>query len=600
MIPIELPLSTDAGDAMAAGRHGAGKQSAPAGMTLESGLFTSLKESFAAALADVAARQSDLAQQPKGLSQAEGELACAPGVQNQDLPELPEVLAALVALLKADNQTDAGALNPLLQADQTTSAQSGQECEALAVLDTAVAAQIGTTPEAFAVMDATVSQKGDRDLSCWLERMGVTNQKIQTRALEQWLKNQQMPPGEQPAPGRLASLVRANSLTQGSDLKAFIPQTRQMLAALWQQTADQSLTPATASEPVAEAGLTRALASEGEPAATRTTMFATVDGAVLPSATGAMPEIAQEAKTVPTKHSGVHAETLLAQLQAKPGKGSNTGDAGGSENPGKDLLDQSPPGMTKEQNFTPKVFAKAGIKPLAGQPETPTETRPDNQAMSGLRQVAEKENPMPSHPHVTAPSDTSVNTQAGDRSAVPDINPVLEAAALAKTDTSGSMHGPGMQTKEVQAFMRQHAPEVMTQIVDKAVVNVRNGHKEMKIALKPAFLGQMQMRIITANQQVSIRILTESAVVKEAIENHLYQLKADLGNHGLNIERVDVFMSSDAQQQSEYRQTATPQGGDQLNKEEQHANRERQRRSRENGETPGADGDQPDGIDYFV
>ena len=88
----------------------------------------------------------------------------------------------------------------------------------------------------------------------------------------------------------------------------------------------------------------------------------------------------------------------------------------------------------------------------------------------------------------------------------------------------------------------------LNQIVEKAALNLRNGKSQVRIDLKPEFLGSVRMKITTENHLVTVRILTELPVVKEMIENNISQLKTDLQNHGLEIDKIDVSIANDSQQ----------------------------------------------------
>ena len=48
------------------------------------------------------------------------------------------------------------------------------------------------------------------------------------------------------------------------------------------------------------------------------------------------------------------------------------------------------------------------------------------------------------------------------------------------------------------------------------------------------------MQVITENQQVTVKILTEFGFVKEMIDNNIQQLKADLQQQGLQVDKLDV------------------------------------------------------------
>jgi len=86
---------------------------------------------------------------------------------------------------------------------------------------------------------------------------------------------------------------------------------------------------------------------------------------------------------------------------------------------------------------------------------------------------------------------------------------------------------------------------VFDQIVQRAVLQVKNEQSEIKIDLKPEFLGNVRMRIVTENQQVSVRILTEAPAVRDMIETGLQQLRSELQSQGLQVDRLEVSVSED-------------------------------------------------------
>ncbi|HSV94321.1 MAG TPA: flagellar hook-length control protein FliK [Desulfobacterales bacterium] len=84
---------------------------------------------------------------------------------------------------------------------------------------------------------------------------------------------------------------------------------------------------------------------------------------------------------------------------------------------------------------------------------------------------------------------------------------------------------------------------VFDQIVQRAVLQVRNEQSEIKIDLKPEFLGNVRMQIVSENQQVSVRILTEAPAVRDMIETGLQQLRSELQSQGLKVDRLEVAVS---------------------------------------------------------
>jgi flagellar hook-length control protein FliK len=90
--------------------------------------------------------------------------------------------------------------------------------------------------------------------------------------------------------------------------------------------------------------------------------------------------------------------------------------------------------------------------------------------------------------------------------------------------------------------------DVFDQIVQRAAVHVKNDQGEMRIDLKPEFLGHVRLQIVTDNQQVTVRILTELPMVRDMIESNIQQLKSDLQQQGLQVERVEVAVADDPRQ----------------------------------------------------
>jgi hypothetical protein len=101
--------------------------------------------------------------------------------------------------------------------------------------------------------------------------------------------------------------------------------------------------------------------------------------------------------------------------------------------------------------------------------------------------------------------------------------------------------------KEAEAAQRELRTQTMEQIVRRAVIQIKDGQHEARIDLKPEFMGHVRMQVITENQQVTVKILTEFGFVKDMIENNIQQLKADLQQQGLDVDKVDVSVSRDAQ-----------------------------------------------------
>jgi flagellar hook-length control protein FliK len=102
--------------------------------------------------------------------------------------------------------------------------------------------------------------------------------------------------------------------------------------------------------------------------------------------------------------------------------------------------------------------------------------------------------------------------------------------------------------KEAETIPKDIRSQTFDQIVQKAVLHLKNGRNEVQINLKPDFLGNLRMQIITESQQVTVRILAEFPMIKDLIETNIQQLKSDLQNCGLEIDELEVSVEHGSDQ----------------------------------------------------
>ena len=142
----------------------------------------------------------------------------------------------------------------------------------------------------------------------------------------------------------------------------------------------------------------------------------------------------------------------------------------------------------------------------------------------------------------THPFQDTAKVLAGGQGTNMAVKPTTgQAAALTRTEDSA-----------VKTFQST----VMDQIVDKAAIRSIHGRSEIQIQLKPEFLGNVQMNIAADKEQLVVRIMTDRPVVKEIIETHLHHLKTELQHQGLTIDKFEVMVNPDANQQHSREQFA--------------------------------------------
>lgn len=99
--------------------------------------------------------------------------------------------------------------------------------------------------------------------------------------------------------------------------------------------------------------------------------------------------------------------------------------------------------------------------------------------------------------------------------------------------------------KEAESDRSGLKTQTLDQIVQRAVIHLKNGQHEARIDLKPEYLGHIRMQVISENNQVTVKILAEHGFVKDMIENNGHQLKADLQQQGLHIDKLEVSVLRD-------------------------------------------------------
>ena len=139
----------------------------------------------------------------------------------------------------------------------------------------------------------------------------------------------------------------------------------------------------------------------------------------------------------------------------------------------------------------------------------------------------------------------SIKSQAGFQETAKAVAVEPSTAAADKSAAAQSAASTRTDPSAVKTFQST----VMDQIVDQASLRSIGGRSEVQIRLKPDFLGNVQMNIATDKEQVVVRIITDQTVVKDIIETHLHHLKAELQHQGLTIDKFDVIVSPDADQQ---------------------------------------------------
>lgn len=105
--------------------------------------------------------------------------------------------------------------------------------------------------------------------------------------------------------------------------------------------------------------------------------------------------------------------------------------------------------------------------------------------------------------------------------------------------------------KEVNTKRFEDIEELQKNINDqiKAQLKVSNFNdvkrSEIKFTLKPEHLGELSMRLTMENSNLIARIKVESQVVKEVLELNIDDLRKNLSEQGIKVEKVEVTLKND-------------------------------------------------------
>lgn len=89
-----------------------------------------------------------------------------------------------------------------------------------------------------------------------------------------------------------------------------------------------------------------------------------------------------------------------------------------------------------------------------------------------------------------------------------------------------------------------NSSDIINQIVDKLKAEVKNEISEIKITLKPEYLGDVSLKITSQNGIVTAQFTAESQRIKEIIEDNFNSLKDMLNEKGIEISELSVSVGN--------------------------------------------------------
>ena len=100
-------------------------------------------------------------------------------------------------------------------------------------------------------------------------------------------------------------------------------------------------------------------------------------------------------------------------------------------------------------------------------------------------------------------------------------------------------------TTAAPQLQEEIAETVMPQVIRSLATLVREGGAEMRLQLKPADLGEIELRVRTAEGIVRGEMMVQHPEVKQLLEHQVDRLKSALAAQGLELEGFDVNVDRD-------------------------------------------------------
>ncbi|WP_256761370.1 flagellar hook-length control protein FliK [Cohnella sp. WQ 127256] len=98
----------------------------------------------------------------------------------------------------------------------------------------------------------------------------------------------------------------------------------------------------------------------------------------------------------------------------------------------------------------------------------------------------------------------------------------------------------GKATIPTQVPVQQFAEQMSKFLIKQFQLTQGNGTSEAKLTLTPEHLGQVDIRIVMHNGQLTAQFMTDNLMARDLLENQMSQLRSALSSQGLQVERLEV------------------------------------------------------------
>lgn len=164
-------------------------------------------------------------------------------------------------------------------------------------------------------------------------------------------------------------------------------------------------------------------------------------------------------------------------------------------------------------------------------PQNLPEQKPEN--TTDVKKLIDFENNRLTSSKLTNSDNPNQENNAGKND---DTNKSL--SLVTRLDTGTVKHS--VREFNVPANKMPETKELIDQVVKKAQIMMKSNSSEMKIDLKPDFLGKMTIKILADDGVITARFITESHQVKHLLESNMNTLRHSLEAQGIKVEKTEV------------------------------------------------------------
>ena len=114
-------------------------------------------------------------------------------------------------------------------------------------------------------------------------------------------------------------------------------------------------------------------------------------------------------------------------------------------------------------------------------------------------------------------------------------------------------------TQDVQGsfYSDVQQAEIVKQVIEQIRVSFGSDTSQLEVQLYPQHLGRIQIQVMMKNGVMTAQIHAETEMAKQAIEGQLQQLKDTFQQKSIQVEAVEVSVSTSSFQQEQQRQDTT-------------------------------------------